>query len=38
MTVRRPGPGDAALWRAIRLRMLADAPDAFASTLIRPTP
>jgi len=33
MKVRRIAPGDWREWKASRLRALADAPDAFASTL-----
>ena len=32
MKIRRLEPGEAALFKAIRLRALADAPDAFAHT------
>ncbi|HEY6933433.1 MAG TPA: GNAT family N-acetyltransferase [Marmoricola sp.] len=35
VVVRTAGPADAALWRELRLRALADAPTAFASTLER---
>ena len=33
MSVRRAGPGDERVVRAVRLQALADAPDAFDSTL-----
>lgn len=35
VSVRRALPGDAAVWQELRLRALADSPEAFGSTLER---